>query len=116
MATIYLAAPYSHTDPAIIDWRVEKVDRLAAKLMDAGHIVFSPVSHSHRIARYTHVEPCNHEFWLRQDLPWMVLCKVFMIYCLPGWRESRGIIEKERPRAIELGLTLDYYADEHCGG
>jgi hypothetical protein len=42
----------------------------AAQLMEAGHVVFSPLSHSHRIAHYID-NHLDHEFWLKQCLPFV---------------------------------------------
>ena len=104
MKKIYLAAPYSHDEESVIEWRVEQVDKKAAELMEEGHIVFSPISHSHGINRYIKQSNNNHNFWLAQDLPFFEFCTDFYEYRLPGWSLSKGLWA-ERLRAIEkLGL------------
>jgi hypothetical protein len=62
---IYLASPYSHPDPAVRQERYEAVCQAAAELISRGHIVFSPVAHSHTIATYG--LPGDWEFWQRTD-------------------------------------------------
>uniref|UniRef100_A0A6M3K292 DUF1937 domain-containing protein n=1 Tax=viral metagenome TaxID=1070528 RepID=A0A6M3K292_9ZZZZ len=88
---IYLAAPYSHHDFAIREWRVDQTNRKAAELMIAGYQVFSPLSHSHPISKYCTVDPCDQKFWLRQDLWILDICDEVHVLCLPGWKESKGI-------------------------
>ena len=55
---IYLALPYSGME----EMSFEIANKIAAKLMREGHIVFSPISHSHPIA-IKHNLPGNWEFW-----------------------------------------------------
>jgi len=47
---IYLACPYSHPDSNVREYRFKMANRAAAKLMRDGHIVYSPISHTHPIA------------------------------------------------------------------
>ena len=91
MKKIYLAAPYSHPDKSIREHRVEMVNRKAADLMTQGNLVFSPLSHSHPISQYCTANPCDHDFWLKQDLWILAICDEMHILCLNGWAESKGI-------------------------
>ena len=105
MKKIYLACPYSHKDKKVRQWRVEKVDKKAAELMMAGNLVFSPLSHSHPISEYCDVDPCDHDFWLRQDLWVLEICDEMHILCLPGWEKSKGIqteIDYAKSKGIEV--------------
>jgi nucleoside 2-deoxyribosyltransferase len=47
MKKIYLAGPYSHWNPAVRAIRFHKLNEKAAELLNAGFLVFSPISHSH---------------------------------------------------------------------
>ena len=47
---IYLACPYSHPDNNVREHRFKMANRAAAKLMGEGHIIYSPISHTHPIA------------------------------------------------------------------
>jgi len=98
---IYLACPYSHPEQAVIEQRVETCNMVAARLMEQGFIVFSPVSHSHPISIHAKVDPCNHDFWLNQDLPFLEFCDELCILMLDGWEQSKGI-KLEIERAQEL--------------
>lgn len=87
MARIYLAAPYSH-NPAL---GFQEASRAAARLMDAGNIVFSPLSHSHPIAQIGEMDALDQGFWLRQDLPFLKDSDVLVVLQLPGWEISKGV-------------------------
>ena len=91
MKRLYLACPYSHPDPAMRRLRVHQANMKAAELMEAGNLVFSPLSHSHPISNHCNVDPADHDFWLRQDLWILDICDEMHILCLPGWDESKGI-------------------------
>ena len=61
---IYLATAYNHNSELVRKLRFRMVNYAAAELMEQGHIVFSPISHSHPISICTGVIPA-HDFWLR---------------------------------------------------
>jgi nucleoside 2-deoxyribosyltransferase len=66
MKKIYLAIPYTW-NPAK---SFEIANKVSAKLMSEGHIVFSPISHSHGIADHLPDElRTNSKWWMSQDLP-----------------------------------------------
>ncbi len=58
---IYLASPYSHPDQAVERLRFEAVCQAAATLMRHGLSIFSPIAHSHPIARFG--LPTDWAFW-----------------------------------------------------
>ena len=101
MARIYLAAPYSD-DP--VRGYVES-SKAAARLMDAGNVVFSPLSHSHPISHHGKLDPMAHGFWLRQDLSWLRECDVLAVLQLPGWETSKGV-KREIAYAEELQIPV----------
>ena len=103
---IYVALPYSHPERAMRTRRFLAANRYAAKLMLAGHVVFSPISHSHPIS--IHLDnSCDSEFYLKQDLPFMRACDEMHILCLYGWEESSGI-KAEVELAKELGMKVKH--------
>lgn len=63
---IYLAIPYT--------WNPQKsfeiANKVSARLMEKGNIIFSPVSHSHGIADHLPTEfRTDSNWWMNQDLP-----------------------------------------------
>ena len=95
MKYTYLACPYSHPNPATRELRTRIADDYAARLMAAGHRVFSPLSHSHRVAEFLPTELLmDHDFWMKQDLPILAGASLMVILTLEGWTTSKGIAEE----------------------
>jgi hypothetical protein len=94
---IYLASPYTHPDPEIVNARVKAINAHAAHLMrpGQGHIVFSPISHSHPIAMENNL-PTTFEFWAKQNHAMIDWCNVVMVLRLYRWQESKGIADEIR--------------------
>lgn len=108
MRKIYLAVPYSHAVHHIREMRVAQVDAKAAELMEAGNLVFSPISHSHPISKYTSKDPQDHAFWLEQDFWILRICDEVHVLCLEGWEKSYGV-GAEIDEAERLGLRIEYH-------
>lgn len=70
MKKIYLAIPYSNVDKEL-SFKVANI--IAARLMNKGFIVFSPISHSHSIAEHCGL-PTSWEFWKTQDKAFIEWC------------------------------------------
>jgi len=106
---VYLASPYSHPDPAIRQARYQAACRAAAWLIGQGHLVFSPIAHSHGIAQQG--LPGDWEFWQRHDRRMLEACDRLVVLTLPGWRESRGV-QAEVAIARKLGKPVGYLAPD----
>lgn len=93
MKRIYLACPYSDPNKLVRQYRFEMVTAKAASLMQDGYIVFSPISHSHNIAKYMGPKfVCDFDFWMEQDLPYIKYwAQELWVYCLDGWKGSPGV-------------------------
>ena len=67
-------------------------NQVAAFIMEKlGHIVFSPISHSHPIDKYVDPKNSTHRFWLSQDKPWVELCDEVWVLDSPYWKRSIGV-------------------------
>ncbi|GAB6188150.1 DUF1937 family protein [Thermopirellula anaerolimosa] len=86
---IYLASPYSHPDAAVRQERFEAACRAAAELIRQGHVVLSPIAHSHSIAQ--HGLPGDWDFWEQQDRRLLAACDELWVLKLDGWEQSRGV-------------------------
>ena len=102
----YLATPYSHPDPAVKQRRFEIACSEALRLMIEGHVVFSPIAHSHAIETVTN-QSNPHEFWMRQDFHILSKCDTLVILLIDGWDQSRGVRE-EIEYALLWGIPLVY--------
>ena len=87
---VYLAIPYSHDDVAVQDERFELANRAAAALMAKGHIVYSPISHCHPIAKAGKL-PVEWEYWKGMAQSYLSCCRIMFVLCIDGWRESIGV-------------------------
>jgi nucleoside 2-deoxyribosyltransferase len=90
---IYLAIPYSFNPE--LSFKI--ANKIAAKLMIAGHIVFSPISHSHPVADYL---PDNlrtdSDWWMKYDLPMIDWADEVHVVCIGHYgpdlvAESKGV-------------------------
>lgn len=89
---IYLTTCYTHHCKVKRIERFNKVNEAAANLMAQGHVVFSPISHSHQIADHLPPEKLtDHEFWMEQYLPLLDWADKLYVLRLPGWKESKGV-------------------------
>lgn len=100
---IYLASPYSHPNAFIREQRFDEACRAAGKIMKLGHVVFSPIAHSHPIAERG-IEG-SWDFWQKQDLPILERCDALAVLELDGWKESVGV-QAEIAHAEKIGKTI----------
>jgi hypothetical protein len=87
---IYLASPYTHTDPDVMQERFEYVRAAAAEMLARGEIVYSPIVHGHAIAT-AHDLPTDFEFWMRHSFAMLERADNLYVLRLDGWLESRGV-------------------------
>ena len=103
---IYLASPYSHADPEVMEDRFRRVCAVASRLMLQGLHIFSPIAHCHPIA-VTGGLPKGWEFWGSYDKDIISKCDRFLVLRLPGWEESKGV-QAEIKIWEEMGGTVEY--------
>ncbi|BFR47465.1 DUF1937 family protein [Nitratidesulfovibrio sp. HK-II] len=99
----YLAAPYTHDDPAIRQQRWLDATRAAVWLRQQGHMVLSPISMGHPMA----VMGVDGDWQAWQDtcLAMLEACASMAILQTPGWEQSVGIA-KEADHAHKIGMPL----------
>jgi nucleoside 2-deoxyribosyltransferase len=110
---IYLAIPYSF-NPAY-SFRI--ANKVAAKLMSEGHVVFSPISHSHNIADHLPDKlRTDSKWWMEQDLPMIDWCDEVHAVCIGEngselIAESKGVVEEiEYANKLRKPVKIiDYY-------
>jgi hypothetical protein len=101
----YLGVPYSHPDPAVREARYRAVNKQAAKLMRAGHMVFSPISHCHPIAKDYDL-PTDWEYWKTFARTYLGYSHTLYILCLDGWEESVGVTgEIEIAKEMQISVA-----------
>jgi hypothetical protein len=103
---IYIASPYSHPDPLVMQERYEKVRDYVAHCLNNGMYVYSPINDNHPVALH-HSLPTTWEFWSGLDKHFMDRCDYMIVYKLPGWETSIGVAA-ELAYAKEIGLNVQY--------
>jgi len=98
---IYLACPYSHPDADVRERRFAMANMAAAQLMREGHIVYSPISHTHPIAMVGEL-PLDWNYWRSVDEFYIRLCEKVVVLELDGWKESQGVQSE-----IDIARALD---------
>lgn len=103
---IYLASPYTHKDPAVMQYRYECTQQALHYLLERKQWAYSPIVMCHPLAqRFT--LPVDHTYWLEFDHKMIELLPRFMILRLDGWELSEGI-KKERVWAETLGRHVEW--------
>lgn len=88
---LYLAGPYTSSDPDVRQQRFVEHCIAAAKLADLDRWpVFSPIAHGHALCEQGGLVRLDHEFWLRQCLPFLRNADALAVLTIDGWRESKG--------------------------
>jgi len=114
----YLATPYSHDDPSVMQTRYEAANATAARLMkEHGLNVYSPITHSHPLAT-DHELPETWEFWQGVDEDYLSVSYCLLVMTLHGYQDSTGVTA-EREIAHDMGIpvrfvnpkTLTFYRD-----
>lgn len=83
---IYLAIPYTGMEESSF----LTANKVAGKLMKEGHIVFSPISHCHLIAKEYKFSK-GFGFWRDYDTSFIEWCDELHVICIPGWNQSEGV-------------------------
>lgn len=104
-ARLYLATPYTHRNPAVMEARF--ADAVAVTAWTLGRnigVPFSPVAHWHLVAKVLPRE-YPHEFWMQLCKTQLMYSDELVIVPMEGWLESNGIAQ-EIEFAEALGIPV----------
>ena len=88
----YLAHPYTADTADEISRNVVSADTIAARLINKGYHIYSPISHTHHM----HLIGASLGFWKVSEWQmWMDLDNTFIQHCTgiilsPNWEQSEG--------------------------
>jgi len=102
----YLASPYSHPDPLVMERRFEQVMEVAAKLIHSGRIIYSPILHFHPIA-VSHNLPKDFTFWQIINKEILSRCDRLLVLRLVDFERSEGV-RGEINHARLLGIPTSF--------
>jgi hypothetical protein len=86
---VYLAAPYSDPDPAVIEQRMRTICEIDAHLVAAGIYTVTPLS-KHFILGFRDL-PGNWAYWGDYCRALLPRCDAMILIPLPGWESSSGV-------------------------
>lgn len=106
---VYAASPYRGYKGGDLEAAHMDVSEVAGRLIERGVNVFSPIAHSHEIAKHSGIDPVDHSIWMPIDAAMASACDALVVICLDGWMASKGI-EEEIEIFEQRGKTV-YYLD-----
>ena len=86
MGFTYLASPFEHKNPDVMDARCESVRLITSSLLDKGDVVFSPIAYTENSEL-----PEPPQGWLKFDLAMLESADLLLIACMPGFKDSAGV-------------------------
>lgn len=101
----YIAVPYTHELDTMKDLRFRMVTEFCARQSNQGVVVFSPITHSHELAKYG--TPTKWDFWRNIDTEFICRCNFLVVLMLDGWRTSVGV-QAEIKIAQDLNIPVMY--------
>jgi len=110
MSFIYIASPYTHQDPIVVQRRFEQVERITAAMLKAGIHAYSPIVHCHELAKKYKL-PVRFDFWRDHNFAILAKASQLTVVCLEGWQTSKGITE-ERNLATMLSIPIRYRMED----
>ena len=112
----YFAHPYTARDkdgnfvPEAEEANFQLCNQRAARLIEAGYNIYSPISHTHPIHRASPVflSRHEHEAWYELDMEFLAKTQFDGIILAPGWEDSKGC-RMEQEWFTEKGLEIKFY-------
>lgn len=102
---IYLAIPYTGHEQESF----KTANLVAGKLMAQGHIVFSPISHTHPIAVECEL-PGGWDFWENFDRSFIGWCDELWVCDFKEYKRSKGVMS-EIGIAHDIGKPVRFMGD-----
>jgi hypothetical protein len=103
---IYICSPYTHSDPNVVQERVDLVTVFVNQCLLKATTVISPVVYGHSIVM-TCGMPSVWTFWEKVCCDIMDKCTEVWVLKIDGWDQSTGI-KGEIEYAHNLGLPVKY--------
>lgn len=98
---IYIASPYTHEVPAVVEQRFLQVTKYAAKLVKQGKTAISPITYGHTLVQVEEM-PTDWLFWRSFCLQILLRCTQVHVLMLPGWDISGGVAAE-----LEVAMLAD---------
>lgn len=103
MELSYLACPYQHNDPHVMEARREMATHTAFRFIRQGILVYSPLTHD------IPINQCgifgDWQTWKTHNHEMLSRCDKIIVLKLPGWENSKGV-QGELTKARQLELPI----------
>jgi hypothetical protein len=93
MTYSYLASPYNHPTPSIMQDRYQAALRITVHLLSKRIWTYSPIVHCHTLALQNNL-PTDHGYWMDYNRAMLMPAQELLILTLSGWDDSKGIAEE----------------------
>lgn len=103
---VYVASPYSHPDPQIMQFRYEVIRDYCAELIQQGTFAFSPIIYGHEMAKFNEM-PTDAAWWEAFNFAFLSIAQELHVCCMDGWKESKGV-QAEIDFAEKNGIPVTY--------
>lgn len=107
---VYLAAPYSDKDPAVVEKRIKEFLEIDAILTQQGIVTVSPL-YKHFLLHVGNI-PGDWEYWKKYSLTLLEKCDAVFVLGIDGWDESTGV-KAETEAAKECNIPV--HSVDHNG-
>lgn len=87
---LYIASPYTHEDPEVMERRYEEVFRFTQNLLQTGVVAFSPIVYG-RAFHVREVMAGHYKAWQQFNDEMILRSDAVYVYQIPGWKTSKGV-------------------------
>ncbi len=87
---IYIASPYSHDDPIVVEKRYKETQEYVGQLFKENLWAFSPIVHCHALAKMYDL-PTDAHYWLGYNLHMLARADALHVLQLYDWIGSVGV-------------------------
>lgn len=105
MGLVYLAAPYTHENPLVVDARMSRLCVVDATLMKRGVMTASPLM-KHFLLEHSDL-PGDWNYWKDYAEVLLSKCDKMVVVTMQGWEESVGV-QAEIKLCEQFGIPVEY--------
>lgn len=110
---IFLAMPYQHSDPKVVEKRIEILHDVIAFLMKSNKIAIAPCL-NHSVVKRAKIQ-IDPQYWAAYSAAHIPICSRMFVLTMEGWDQSSGIegeiqLAKKFKIPVEFVDVSDFFA------
>ena len=102
---VFIATPYSHSDPTIVEQRRKTVGNVCARLIEKGVHPISPGLYGLSLMEFKAKEDTSWESWSDLCIAILKKCSAMFIIDVKDWEKSNGV-KGELEKALLLDIPV----------